>query len=65
MNAQNAMNHYKSIGLKSGVESATPASIDRHVAKGRYRKNRRSQGRNAWRADCAQGRGSGQGDCDR
>ena len=34
MNAQNAMNHYKSIGLKSGVESATPHQLIDMLLKG-------------------------------
>ena len=34
MNAQTAMNHYKSIGLKSGVESATPHQLIDMLLKG-------------------------------
>ena len=34
MNAHNAMNHYKSIGLKSGVESATPHQLIDMLLKG-------------------------------
>ena len=34
MNAQTAMNHYKNIGLKSGVESATPHQLIDMLLKG-------------------------------
>ena len=65
MNAQTIMNQYKTVGLKSGVDSASPHQLIDMLLKGAMGKISEAKAAMAGRADCAQGRGSGQGDCDR
>ena len=55
MNAQTIMNQYKTVGLKSGVDSASPHQLIDMLLKGAMGKISEAKAAMAWRADCAQG----------